>query len=202
MQNKTGFINRPAVDWAKLHLQKRVEIKPLRNSVLAWVLVGSAIGFLLLIFLGIPAGIFYGSAVRYAKEGWSSEVARGITLGSFFLLAFTALAAFILFYLWMKRKNQIKFLTCEGVLTRDGEKREWKDLQYLEYKSVRPMGRGPILLRILIKFMFADVQKIQVEMVFADKTAPAVLPPLIADQRQILELIDTIPVRRRRDGRP
>jgi hypothetical protein len=39
-------------------------------------------------------------------------------------------------------------------------------------------------------------------MVFADKTAPAVLPPLIADQRQILELIDTIPVRRRGDGRP
>src|SRR5215210_591545 len=105
------FINQQADDWARGNLMRSIEIKPFHNSVLARILVVLSIGFLILIFLGIPALIFYSSGVRYATQGWSSEVSRGFTLGAIFLLAFIVLAAFIIFYVWMNRRNHVKFLT-------------------------------------------------------------------------------------------
>ncbi len=195
------FINQPADDWAKRNLVRAIEIKPLHNSVLSQILVALAIGFVVLIFLGIPAGLFYGSTVRYATEGWSSEVSRGFTLGSIFLLAFVALASFLIFYVWRLRRNQVKFLTSEGIFTRDGKKRDWKNLKYLDFKSVQTEVRGNIFLRLMTRAMYADVQKIKVEMVFADETtAAAIIPPLIANQREILELLNTIPAERRFEG--
>ncbi len=193
------FINQPADDWAKQNLVRAIEIKPLHNSVLTRIVVALAIGFLILIFLGIPAGIFYGSTVRYATEGWSSEVSRGFTLGSIFLLAFVALACFLLFYLWRIRRNQVKFLTSEGIFTRSGKNFNWKKLHHLKFITVETEVSGLVLLRAMIKNMFANVQKIKVEMVFADEKATAIVPPFIANQREILELLNTIPVECRRD---
>jgi hypothetical protein len=188
------FVNQAADFWAKQNLVREIEIKPLHSSVLSRTLVGLGICFLVLIFLGIPALIFYSSGVRYAAKGWSSEVARGFTLGSIFLLAFLGLAAFILFYLRGLRRNQVKLLTSEGVFTRSGKCCDWKHLQYLKFIPVETEVRGQPLLRGMIRAMYRDVQKIKVEMVFSNATAPAIIPPLIANQRQILELLKTVPV--------
>ena len=195
------FINQPAEDWAKRNLVRTIEIKPLHNSLLSRILVGLMIGFVLLIFLGIPAVLFYGSAVRYTKEGWSNEVSRAFNFGSFFLLAFSALTAFILFYLWNIRRNLVKFLTPEGVFTRGGKKCDWKNLKYLDFRKVETLVRGNIFLQLMMRAMYADVQEIKVEMFFMGETVAAVIPPLIANQREILELLNAMPVERRIDGR-
>lgn len=195
------FANPAAEFWAKRNLVREFEISPLHNSVLSRILVGLAISFLALIFLGIPALIFYGAGVRYAAEGWSSGVSRGFTLGGIFLLAFTGLAAFILFYLWAMRKNQVRLLTAEAVFTRGGERFDWKRLQNLRFIPLETEVRGHPLLRALTRAMYRDVQKIKVELFFSNATAPAVIPPLIANQREILELLKTVPIERRIEGK-
>lgn len=192
------FINQAAADWAKQNLIRKIEIKPFHNSVLSRILVALGIGFLALVFLGIPALLFYSAAVRYAAQGWNSDVSRELTVGCLFLLAFSALAFFILFYLWRIRRNQVTFLTSEAVFTRGGKSFDWKKLRRLNFISLQTEVRGIILLRIMSRAMYAGVQKINVEMVFADEEATATIPPLIANQREILELLGTIPVERRR----
>ncbi len=190
------FINREAADWAERNLVGRIEIKPLYNSLLSKVIVGLAIGFLLLVFLGIPALIFYSAGVRYLAQGWTGEVSRGFTFGSIFLLAVIVFAAVIIFYLWRLRRNQVIRLTSEGVYTRGGKIREWKQLQYLKFESVDTEVRD-VYLRAMTRAMYASVQKIKVEMFFSNAAEPAVIPPLIANQRKILELLKTIPVESR-----
>jgi hypothetical protein len=192
------FINQSADDWAKCNLVRAIEIKPLHNSVFSQILVALAIGFLSLIFLGIPAALLYGSAVRYRAEGWSGQVSRGFMMGSIFLVAFVALASFLIFYVRRLRRNQIKFLTSEGIFTRS-KNFNWKKLHHLKFIPVQTEVRGGIFLRLTTRAMYRGVQKIKIEMVFADETATAIIPPLIADQREILELLDTIPVECRRD---
>lgn len=192
------FINQSADDWAKRNLVRAIEIKPLHNSIFSRILVGLAIAFLVLVFLGIPAGIFYASTVRYGTEGWSRQVSNGFTSGGIFLLAFVALASFLLFYLWRIRRTHVKFLTSEGIFTRAGKKCDWEKLHYLKFISVPTEVRGNVFLRVLTRVMHEGNKKIKVDMVFADETtALAVIPPLIANQRQILELLNTIPAERR-----
>ena len=55
-----------------------------------------------------------------------------------------------------------------------------------------------VLLRALSKLMFAGVENLKIEMVFTDGTAT--LAPLIVNQRELLDLMNTIPVRRKSDG--
>ena len=47
--------------------------------------------------------------------------------------------------------------------------------------------------------VYAGHEKVQVNMVFANGTA--VVPPLIVDQAQVLGLLSSMPVERRRDGK-
>lgn len=190
------FVNAEADFWAKQNLAREFEIKPLYNSVLSRIVVGLAICFLALIFLGIPALIFYSAVTRYAAQGWNSGVSRDVVLGSVFLAAFMALTAFIFYYSWAMRRNQVTLLTAERVCTRGGKCFEWKELQNLKFVHVETEVRGGIWLRSTVRAMYRGAQKIKIEMFFSGETAPAVIPPLIANQREILELLKTVPLTR------
>jgi hypothetical protein len=191
------FVNAAAEFWAKENLARGLEIKLLHNSILSRIMVGLGIGFLALVFLGIPALLFYSAAARYAGSGWSGEVSRAVVLGSIFLVSFMAFTAFLLFYLWNLRRNQVTLLTSEGVRTRGGRYFEWKHLRNLKFVRVETAVRGGSLLRFTTRAMYRDAQKIKVEMFFSNAAAPAVIPPLIANQGEILELLKTVPVERR-----
>jgi hypothetical protein len=47
-------------------------------------------------------------------------------------------------------------------------------------------------------FILAGVERVKIEMIFTD--GAATLAPLIEDQREILALMDTIPVERKHTG--
>ena len=88
--------------------------------------------------------------------------------------------------------------------TRGGKKYRWENLQYLDYVTVhRNFVRGyrvyQVLLRALSNLIFAGVERVKIEMFFTDGTAT--LAPLIEDQREVLDLMDTIPARRKFDGK-
>ena len=51
-----------------------------------------------------------------------------------------------------------------------------------------------VLLRAVSKLIFAGVENLKIELVFTDGTA--MLAPLIENQREMLDLMDTIPARR------
>ena len=87
----------------------------------------------------------------------------------------------------------------DGVTTRGGKEYRWENLQHLNYvRFHREMSRN-VLLRALSKFIFAGVENLKIEMVFTD--GMATLAPLIEHQREMLDLMDTIPVRRRSEVR-
>jgi hypothetical protein len=56
-----------------------------------------------------------------------------------------------------------------------------------------------VLLRALSKLIFAGVENLKIEMVFTSGTAT--LAPLVENQREMLDLMDTIPVRRKSEVR-
>jgi hypothetical protein len=95
-------------------------------------------------------------------------------------------------------------LSADGVTTRGGKQYRWENLQYLDYVTIqRNFVSGHrvyhVLLRALSNLMFAGVENLKIEMVFTDGTAT--LAPLIENQREMLDLMDTIPARRKSNGK-
>lgn len=117
-----------------------------------------------------------------------------------FLAGFGGLAAFLFFYVRALRRSLVRFLSADGVTTRGGKKYRWENLRHLDYVTVRYKGsRNNFLLRAVSNFIFAGVENLKIEMVFTDGTAT--LAPLIENQREVLDLMDAIPVRRKSDGK-
>jgi hypothetical protein len=194
------YLNQAAAEWARRNLAREVEVKLRENSRLAWVVVALAMLFLGVIFFGIPAILLYNAAAKFAAHGWGAEVSKLLRLGIFFLAGFGGLTLFLFFYVRASRRRLVRFLSADGVTTRGGEKYPWENLQYLDYVTVRwKVGRSDALFRQIINFIFADVERVKVEMVFTDGTAT--LAPLIEDQRGTLALVNTIPARRKSNGK-
>ena len=193
------YLNQPAAEWARRNLAREIEIKLRGNSWAARVVVALALLFLGVIFFGIPAILFFNAAARFVAHGWGAEVSKPLRLGIFFLAGFGGLTVFLFFYLRALRRKLVRLLSAEGVTTRGGNKYRWENLQYLNYvRFHREMSRN-VLLRATSKFIFAGVETLKIEMVFTDGTAT--LAPLIENQREMLDLMDTIPARRKSEVR-
>jgi hypothetical protein len=193
------YLNQAAAEWARSKLARGIEIELRGNSVTARIVVALAMNFLGLIFFGIPAILFFDAAAKFVAHGWGAEVSKQLRLGMFFLAGFGGLAVFLFFYVLGLRRKLVRLLSADGVTTRGGKTHRWEDLQHLNYvRFYREMSRN-VLLRALSKFIFAGVENLKIEMVFTDGTAT--LASLIEDQREMLDLMDTIPARRTFDGK-
>jgi hypothetical protein len=193
------YLNQATAEWARRNLAGVIEIKLRENSWLARIVVTLAMLFLGVIFFGIPAILFFNAAVKFVAHGWSAEVSKALRLGIFFLAGFGGLAVFLFFYVRGVRRKLVRFLSADGVTTRGGKQFRWENLQYLDYVPVYwKVSRNNVLFQVLIKFIFAGVQRLKIEMVFTDGTAT--LAPLVENQREVLDLMDTIPVQRKSNG--
>ena len=189
------YSNQAAAEWARSNLARGIEIELRGNSLSARVVVALAMLFLGLIFFGIPAILFINAAARFVAHGWGAEVSKPLRLGMFFLAGFGGLAVFLFFYVLGLRRKLVRLLSADGVTTRGGKEYRWENLQHLNYvRFHREMSRN-VLLRALSKIIFAGVENVKIEMVFTD--GMATLAPLIEHQREMLDLMDTLPVRRR-----
>ena len=194
------YLNQAAAEWARHNLAREIEIKLRGNSWPARIVVALAMLFLGVIFFGIPAILLYNAAAKFLAHGWSEEVSKNLRLGIFFLAGFGGLALFLFFYVRALRRKLVRFLSADGVTTRGGKKYRWENLQYLDYVRVQwRVSRNNVWLQVLVNFIFAGVERVKIEMVFTDGTAT--LAPLIENQREILDLLDKIPVRRKLYGK-
>jgi hypothetical protein len=198
------YLNRPAAEWARRHLAREIEIKLRGNSWPARIVVALAMLFLGVIFFGIPAILLFNAAAKFVAHGWGAEVSKPLRPGIFFLAGFGGLTVFLFSYVRALRRKLVRLLSADGVTTRGGKKYHWENLQYLNYVTVqRNFVRGyrvyHVLLRALINLIFAGVEKLKIEMVFTDGTAT--LAPLIENQREMLDLMDRIPARRKSNGK-
>lgn len=192
-------LNQAAADWARRNLARGIEIELRGSSLSSRIVVALALNFLGMIFFGIPAILFISAAAKYVAHGWGADVSKTLWLGSFFLAGFGGLALFLLFYVLGLRRKLVRLLSADGVTTRGGREYRWENLQHLNYvRFHREMSRN-VLLRAMSKFIFAGVESLKIEMVFADGTAT--LAPLIENQQEMLDLMDTIPARRKSEVR-
>ena len=193
------YLNQAAAEWARRNLAREIVIELRGNSVSARIVVALAMNFLVLIFFGIPAILFFNAAAKYFAHGWGAEVSKSLRMGMFFLAGFGGLALFLFFYVLSLRRKLVRLLSADGVTTRGGKTYRWEDLHRLNYvRFYREMSRN-VLLRAVSKFIFASVENLKIEMVFTNGTAT--LAPLIENQGEILDLMDTVPVRRRSEVR-
>lgn len=195
------YLNQAAAEWARDNLARAVEIELRESSWPARIIVALAMLFLGVIFFGIPAILLFNAAAKFVAQGWGAEVSKPLRMGIFFLAGFGGLAVFLFFYVRALRRKLVRFLSADGVTTRGGKKYRWENLQYLDYVPVywKLSRRDNVLFQELIKLIFAGVKKLKIEMVFTDGTAT--LAPLIENQQEMLDLMDTIPVRRKFDGK-
>ena len=192
-------LNQAAAEWARRNLAREIEIKLRGNSLSARIVVALGMNFLGLIFFGIPLILLFNAAAKFVAHGWSAEVSKPLWLGIFFLAGFGGLAVFLFCYVWSLRRRLVRLLSADGVTTRGGTKYRWENLQQLNYvRFYREMSRN-VLLRAMSRFIFAGVENLKIEMVFTDGTAT--LAPLIEHQREMLDLMDTIPARRKSEVR-
>jgi hypothetical protein len=192
------YLNQAAAEWARRNLAREIEIELRRNSWPTRVVVALAMLFLGVVFFGIPAILLVNAAAKFVAHGWGAEVSKLLRPGIFFLAGFGGLAVFLFFYVRTLRRYLVISLSADGVTTRGGKKYRWENLQHLNYvRFHREMSRN-ILLRALSRLILAGVENLKIEMVFTDGTAT--LAPLIENQREMLDLMDTIPARRKFNG--
>lgn len=193
------FVNEPVVNWARQNLTQAVEVKLKESSLGYKILLGFCFAFLALIFLGIPLLIYISAISTFLSEGWNSKVSGGLMGGTVFLGIFLVLTLGLFFLIKFTRRKFAKVFSSEGVETRNGQKLDWRDLYFLDYKKVHaqisPHNLAASATRAII---LAGVEKVTVELVFAN--GKAVVPPLIQNQPEILSMLNSIPVQRRDNG--
>jgi hypothetical protein len=202
------FINQPVLNWAQQYLPQPVEVKVKDHKILLAV----CFAILGLIFGGI-ALLFYVTAIStLVKSGWSQQVAAPLIGGTFMLFVLVAIVGGLLLLGKLTRRNFAKCMSANGVQTRSGRTYDWSNLHYLDYKKVhhaRGSLRGAGLAGRVVSgavtsaaqaAIFAGHEKVTVEMVFAN--GKAVVPPLIHNQPEILGLLNSMPVQRRKEGSP
>lgn len=194
------YLNQAAAEWASRNLARDVEIKLRGNSWSARIVVALAMLFLGVIFFGIPLILLINAAAKFVARGWSVEVSKPLRLGISFLAGFGGLAVFLFFYVRTLRRKLVRLLSADGMTTRGGKQYRWENLQYLAYVPVYwKVSRNNVLFQELIKFIFAGVEKLKIEMIFTDGTAT--LAPLVENQPEMLDLMNTIPVERKFSGK-
>jgi len=176
MQNQ--FYNQAVVNWAQQNLSPPVEIKLLFSGrwqrLLVYVLLFS-------VPLLIIAGFIFLKLTGGSGANWF-----GIFLCSGVLL----LPGFaIILGGAFTRQKLVKSLDAGGVHSSMGRKFLWENLHYIDHVSKHARAGG--VSRV--------TEDNQLELVFAD--GKAIIPPMIKNREQIWNLINSIPVQIKDDGK-
>lgn len=189
------FVNLPAANWAKQQLSQPVRVEMRQFKVVL------GICFAVLGLIAVPMALmFYGSAISMLiNVGLTQSVIKGLVGGTVVLVVFVALVVGLLLFGRFSRAKFASVLSADGVKTQGGKTFAWSDLHYLDHKRiVTGPNRHQPAVSAVHSAILADVEKVTVEMVLAN--GKAVIPPLVIDQKNILGLLDGMPVQRRRDG--
>jgi hypothetical protein len=187
--------NRAAAEWARRNLFNPVEIKLRYHSAAARMTVGIGYAILAVGLLWLPCAILISAVYRLVTGGWSDAVSGGLVFGMILLVVLGGLLAAIVFLVTATRRKMALFLSAEGVETRGRQKYAWENLRCLEYKKASTRVRGNLIASATQAALMAGVQKVTVELIFTD--GKAVVPPLIANQPEILALLAGLPAARR-----
>jgi hypothetical protein len=195
------FINQPVVNWARHSLPQTVEVKLKGNSLIAKIVLGLCFGFLALVFVGIALMFFVSAIEGFLRRGWTQQETASLFVGVVFLVIFGALALGISLLAKFTRRKFARFISAAGVETRSGQRFKWENLHFLNYKNVdASIDRRQLAASATRAAILAGVEKVTVELVFANGTA--VVPPLVENQPEILNLLNSMPVQRRDEGTP
>ena len=186
-------VNQPVVNWAKQNLQKNVGVQLRYQSTAGKIFVGLLCALLAVVFFAIFAGIIGNAISEAANNGWSDQMTRRFSCIGVLLVIFAAVLSATVFSLRSLRGKFVKTFNAEVVETRGGQKYEWKNLCFLNYKQVHVARRNAVQ-----SAMFAGVRRVTVELIF--ESGKAIVPPLIVNQAEILGLLETMPVQRRDNG--
>jgi hypothetical protein len=173
MQNE--FYNQPVVEWARQNLQQPVEIRQRFSS--RWFRL-----FVYFVLFSIPV-LIVGALVFLKLQGRSEASWWGLFLCGGVLslppVIIVVTAALI-------RQKLVKSVDAEGVRSSLGRRFLWKDLYYVDHVSKIYSGSRKI-------------EDNQLELVFAE--GKAIIPPLIHNRAGIWNLINSMPVQVRDDGK-
>lgn len=195
------FINQPVVNWARHSLPQSVEVKLKGNSLIAKIFLGLCFGFLGLIFGSIALMFFISAIQGFVRRGWTQQETVSLFVGVVFLVIFGAIVSGISLLAKFTRRKFARFISAEGVETRGGQRFAWENLHFLNYKKVdAQIDRRNLAASATRAAILAGVEKVTIEMVFANGTA--VVPPLLENQPEILNLLNSMPVQRRDEGTP
>jgi hypothetical protein len=146
--------------------------------------------------------MFFVSAIEgFLRRGWTQQETASFFVGVVFLVIFGALALGISLLAKFTRRKFARFISAAGVETRSGQRFKWENLHFLNYKNVdASIDRRQLAASATRAAILAGVEKVTVELVFANGTA--VVPPLVENQPEILNLLNSMPVQRRDEGTP
>ena len=185
--NPSDFNNFQVVSWAKHRLINPVWVEHKFNSIFA-----KMVWFFALFF--IPALFFI-----FAIYNLFARLTTTNSIGLFVMAIIITLPFLIIWLIirYTKQKQAIK-LDSEGVETRNGKKYLWKDLYEVRYTASNSVRYNPnpiamLIATIIVAIMFAGNDKTQIELIFAN--GKSVIPPLIYNQKEMLNLFETIPAK-------
>jgi len=187
--------NQQVVEWARRNLAKPAEIELRYNSVVSKIFAGFGYALLAVCLLWLPGFVLINAVSGLITKGWSDTVSGGLVFGLISLVILGGLFLAIVLLPVATRRKIAATLSVEGVETRSGQKYAWENLYFLNYKKVNTRVRGNLAASIAQAAVFAGVEKVTVELVFAN--GKAIIPPLISNQPEILALFETIPAQRR-----
>jgi hypothetical protein len=172
------FYNQPVVEWAKRKLPAPLEIKLLFGSQWMRLLI-----YLLLFsvpLLIVAALVFLKVQGRFEANWWGISLCGIVMLLPPLLIILVSL---------LTRQKIARSLDSDGVSASLGRKYLWRDLYYVDHVSKITRVAG-------VTRKTADNQ---LELVFAD--GKAIIPPLIDNRIGVWNLINSIPVQVRDDGK-
>lgn len=167
------FHNQPVVDWAQKNLSTPVKIELLYNSIFARIVLFSV--------LFAPPVLCWGLSIYSVYFDRQSEGPKAPLINTALVTAPFLLIGFII---WFIRKNFVKTLDAEGLITRRRKRHRWKDLYFIDTRFSYSRNWGRVPSRTVLVF----------------KTGKAVIPPQIDNSIEVLALIKSIPAERREDG--
>lgn len=189
-----NFINQPVVDWAKVKLNKDIEIELKYDSLLMKIL-----GYIAGLFFPMVFFVLWMQMVLKWMDGkteyqqWYAPI-----VWAFWFIVFSS--PFWVFWLILNRTRRkiIKRFTSEGLETRAGKKYLWKDLYQLNYSKTRNVRIGTDIYEKRLSSGIASAlmsgsHKLKIDFVFANGIA--VFPPLVKNQDELLKFISKMPVK-------
>ena len=180
-----SYKNTAAADWAKISIINPVNVKLRFDSLPVTIFLIAFSVFIAISLLALPVMFFGYSVWELIVSGWKNEILAILGCSGFFTTVIGAVLAFLFTYYRRMRGEMVKTFTNEEIETREHKKYRWENLLYINqvYTTTRRLR--------VIRNSF--------ELVF--ENGKVIVPPLIKNQAEIFQLVDSIPADRKTELR-